>query len=76
MRKIIIHHSDPDEEVAYWVECPSLGIASMGDSIDEAVRMIHEAIALHLDDLTAHGDPIPPEDADVIPLEQLLVLDV
>lgn len=76
MRKIIIHHSDPDEEVAYWVECPSLGIASMGNTIDEAVRMIHEAIAIHLEDLAAHGDPIPPEDADMIPIEQLLVLDV
>jgi predicted RNase H-like HicB family nuclease len=60
MRKIIIHRSDPDEEVPYWVECPSLGIASMGESIDDAIRMIHEAIALHLEDLSAHDDPIPP----------------
>lgn len=76
MRTIIIHHSEPDEETAYWVECPSLGIASMGDTIDEAVRMIHEAIALHLEDLAAHGEPIPPEDAAAIPVQQSLVLDV
>jgi predicted RNase H-like HicB family nuclease len=61
MRKIVIHRSDPDEETAYWVECPSLGIASMGDTIDEAIRMIHEAIALHIEDLIAHDEPVPSE---------------
>ncbi len=76
MRKIIIHRSDPDEEMPYWVECPSLGIASMGESLDDAIRMIREAIALHIEDLTAHGEAIPPEDTDVAPVEQSLVLDV
>lgn len=61
MRQILIHRSDPDEAVAYWVECPSLGIASMGETIDEAIRMIHEAIELHLEDLIANGESIPPE---------------
>ncbi len=76
MRRIIIHRSDPDEEVPYWVECPSLGIASMGDTLEDAIRMIQEAIELHLEDLTAHGEPIPPEDVDSLPVEQSLVLDV
>ena len=76
MRKIIIHRSDPDEEVPYWVECPSLGIASMGESIDDAIRMIHEAIELHLEDLAAHHEPIPAEDADSFPAVQALVLDI
>jgi predicted RNase H-like HicB family nuclease len=76
MRKIIIHRSDPDEEVPYWVECPSLGIASMGESIDDAIRMIHEAIELHIEDLIAHGEPVPPEDAESLPDQQFLVLDV
>lgn len=56
MRKIIIHHSEPDEEVPYWVECPSLGIASMGETIEEAIGMIREAIELHIEDLIAHGE--------------------
>lgn len=60
MRKIIIHRSDPDEAVPYWVECPSLGIASMGETIAEAIAMIREAIDLHIEDLRAHGEPIPP----------------
>ncbi len=76
MRKITIHRSDPDEETPYWVECPSLGIASVGESVDDAIRMIQEAIELHLEDLIAHGEPVPPEDADAIPVEQSLVLDV
>jgi len=76
VRQIIIHRSEPDEEVAYWVECPSLGIASMGDTIDEAIRMIHEAIALHIEDLIANGDSVPAEDSDFVPDAQTLVLDV
>jgi len=60
IRNIVIHRSEPDEDVAYWVECPSLGIASMGDTIEEAIAMIREAIELHVEDLKAHGEPIPP----------------
>ena len=76
MRRIVIHRSDPDEEMAYWVECPSLGIASMGDSIEEAIAMIHEAIALHIEDLAAHGEPVPPEDSEEVPVAQTLVIEV
>lgn len=56
MRKIIRHRSDPDEEIPYWVECPSLGIDSYGESIDDAICMIHEAIELHIEDLLPHGE--------------------
>lgn len=75
MRQIIIHRSDADEDVPYWVECPSLGIASMGETIDDAIRMIREAIALHIEDLIANGEPVPPPDSDSIPEKQSLVLD-
>jgi len=75
MRKIILHRSEPDEEIPYWVECPSLGITSYGESIDDAIRMIQEAIELHIEDLTAHGESVPPEDTDEFPVEQVLVLD-
>lgn len=75
MRRIIIHRSDPDEEVAYWVECPSLGIASMGDTIEEAIAMIREAIELHIEDLVANGESVPPEDMPELPLTQELVIE-
>ena len=76
MRTIIIHRSDPDEETAYWVECPSLGIASMGDTIEDAIAMIREAIELHIEELTAQGEEIPPEDVHGLPDTQELVLEV
>ncbi len=76
MRTIVIHRSEPDEVVPYWVECPSLGIASMGETIDEAIRMIREAIDLHIEDLIANGEPIPPADREEFPAMQALVLDV
>lgn len=68
MRTIIIHRSNPDEEVAYWVECPSPGIASMGETIAEAIAMIKEAIELHIEDLIAYGEPVPPEDVMTYPV--------
>lgn len=75
MRKIVIHKTEPDEEYAYWVECPSLGIASMGDTPEEAIAMIREAIELHLEDLMAHGEPVPPEDIEELPAFQTLVIE-
>jgi predicted RNase H-like HicB family nuclease len=76
VRKIIIHRSEADEETPYWAECPSLGIASIGESVEDAIRMIQEAIGLHIEDLTEHGEIVPPEDVQLIPVEQALVLDV
>lgn len=61
LRKIIFHKSDPEEDVAYWVECSSLDIASIGDTIEEAIAMIREAIELYIEELTAHREPIPLE---------------
>ena len=74
MRRIIIHRSEPDEDVAYWVECPSLGIASMGDTVEEAIAMIREAIALHIEDLVANDEAVPPEDMPNLPVTQELAI--
>jgi len=45
--EVILH---PDtEDGGYWIECPSLpGCASQGDTIDEALAMIKDAIEGHL----------------------------
>ena len=40
----------------FAVQCPELGIASCGDSIEEAFANIREAIALHLNVLEELGD--------------------
>lgn len=76
MRRIVIHKSEPDEDVAYWVECPSLGVASMGDTPEEAIAMIREAIQLHIEDLLANGEPVPLDDSPDLPDAQTLVIEV
>ena len=45
----------------YVAEAPSLpGCISQGQTREEAVENIKEAIAAYLESLEAHGDPIPP----------------
>jgi predicted RNase H-like HicB family nuclease len=46
--KVILH---PDlEDGGYWVECPELpGCSSQGDSVEEALDMIKDAIKGHLE---------------------------
>jgi predicted RNase H-like HicB family nuclease len=46
---------------AYAPELPGVGV--VGDSIEEVERLVREAIALHLDSLRAHGEPVPPPSA-------------
>ena len=52
---------EPDEEVGgYVVSCPALlGCYSQGDTIDEALGNIKEAILLCLEDMEAQNLPIP-----------------
>ena len=51
----------PDEEGGYTVVVPLLpGCVSYGATIEEATANVREAIQLHLENLTAHDQPIPP----------------
>jgi predicted RNase H-like HicB family nuclease len=52
---------EPDEEDGgYAVSCPALaGCYSQGDTVDEALENIKEAIILCLEDLQAENQPIP-----------------
>jgi len=46
-RQVILHHA---EEGGYWIEVPSLpGCFSQGETKDEALANIKEAITLHLE---------------------------
>jgi antitoxin HicB len=51
---------EPDEESGgYVVSCPSLpGCYSQGDTIEEALENIREAILLCLEDMVAQNEPI------------------
>lgn len=51
---------EPDESGGYVVSCPSLpGCYSQGETIDEALENIKEAIALCLEDMESQGEEIP-----------------
>jgi predicted RNase H-like HicB family nuclease len=53
----IIVESDSD---GYFVSCPALqGCYSQGDTYEEAVKNIKDAIRLHLQDRIASGEDIP-----------------
>jgi antitoxin HicB len=50
----------PEEKGGYSVTVPALpGCNSQGETREEALAMIREAIELYLESLEAHGDPIP-----------------
>jgi predicted RNase H-like HicB family nuclease len=57
-----------DEDGFYVAEVPALpGCISQGPTRPEALDNVREAIALYLESLKAHGDPIPPPiDEEVI----------
>jgi predicted RNase H-like HicB family nuclease len=51
---------EPDEDGGYVVVCPSLqGCYSQGETVEEALVNIREAIELCLEDLRERGEPIP-----------------
>jgi predicted RNase H-like HicB family nuclease len=50
-----------DEDGFYIAEVPALpGCLSQGQTRDEAILNIKEAIAVYLESLEAHDEPIPP----------------
>jgi predicted RNase H-like HicB family nuclease len=58
----IIIEADSD---GYFVSCPALqGCYSQGDTYEEAVKNIKDAIRLHIEDRLADGEGIP-EDVSV-----------
>ncbi len=59
MRQVILI---PDETGGYTVEVPSLpGCFSEGDTREEALSNIKEAIALHIESMLAHGEEVPED---------------
>jgi len=52
---------EQDEDGVYVAEVPSLpGCISQGRTRQQAVENIREAIAVYLESLEAHNEPIPP----------------
>lgn len=67
-------HIEQDEDGKFVASCPTLpGCWSQGDTRDEAIHNIQDAIAGYLESLEKHGDPIPPpisEEVIEIPLRR------
>ncbi|MBK8029296.1 MAG: type II toxin-antitoxin system HicB family antitoxin [Chloroflexi bacterium] len=69
MRQVILI---PDSESGgFTVTVPSLpGCLSEGDTYEEAMTNIRDAIALYIEDLIADGDPVPE---DMAPIQVALI---
>ena len=49
------------DENGYFASCPKLqGCYTQGDTYEEALKNIQDAILLHLEDRIAHNEEIPP----------------
>ncbi|MFL6798159.1 MAG: type II toxin-antitoxin system HicB family antitoxin [Xanthobacteraceae bacterium] len=52
---------EPEQESGFTVRVPALPeIVTYGRDEKEALAMAEDAIRLVLEDMTAHGEPIPP----------------
>ena len=52
---------EQDEDGVFVAEVPSLpGCLSQGETRTQAIENIKEAIALYLESLLAHEEPVPP----------------
>jgi len=59
MRQVLLI---PDPDGGYTVEVPSLpGCISEGDTLDEALANIREAIELYIESLEADGEEVPED---------------
>ena len=54
---LVIIEGEGDSYSAYSPDLP--GCVAAGDSPEEVEQLMREAIALHLESLRAHGEPIP-----------------
>ena len=60
---VVIHR---EEERGFWVEVPALpGCYSQGETLDETLENVKEAIELYLDVLKDRGQSVP-SDAEVV----------
>jgi predicted RNase H-like HicB family nuclease len=56
---VVVH---PAEEGGYWVDVPALpGCYSQGETTEEALVGIREAIEAHIEAIREEGQPIPDE---------------
>ncbi len=63
MRQVIVY---TDEDGAWCASCPSLpGCYSQGETQDEALANIREAIQAYIEALEQDGLPVPPDNTQI-----------
>ena len=68
----ILLHEDK-EQGGYWVSVPALpGVLTQGDTLEQAIAMAREAIALHIRGMIRDGDEIPEDEGNT----QAIIVDV
>jgi len=61
MNKLIFPVMIEKSEDGYFATCPSLqGCYTQGETYEEVLLNIQDAISLHLQDRLAAGEPLPP----------------
>ena len=58
MRYLVVVEKGPTSYGAYVPDLP--GCVAVGDTKDEVLTLIREAIEFHLEGMTQGGEPIPP----------------
>jgi predicted RNase H-like HicB family nuclease len=75
-RKQTYHYTvllEKEEDGGYHAFCPILkGCHSQGDTLEEAIENITEAIELYIESLQADNQPVPRENLIVKPLSILV----
>ena len=61
MRYVVVYEQTPNSWSAYVPDLP--GCVAVGDTREETEQSIVEAVALHVESLVVHGDPVPPPGA-------------
>jgi len=62
-----------EEDGGYHAFCPALkGCHTQGDTLDEALANVREAIEAYLESLQKHGEAVPVEDILIKPVEVAL----
>lgn len=65
---------EPEAEGGFSVSIPALPEAhTQGDTLEEAIENARELALAVVTDRCAHGEPIPPSDADGVRLERISV---
>ena len=60
---------EPERDGGFHAFCPVLkGCHTQGDTLEEALQNMREAIDLYLESLLDHGEPIPVEDIFIKPV--------